>query len=99
MENVDPFSFLIEPVIKNHTIDLGKKGVVPAHPDILSRVNTGPELPNDYVAGGDGLPAKNLYSAPLSLTVSTVAGTSPGFLMCHFKFLSYASIPVIFKVV
>jgi hypothetical protein len=98
-DDVNPFSFSIEPVIKNHAIDLSKQGVVPAHAHILSRVNTGPQLSNDYIAGGDRLPAKDLDAATLPLTVSTVAGTSPGFLMCHFKFLSYASIPMIFKVV
>jgi hypothetical protein len=83
--DVDPFSLFIKPIVKNHTIDLSKKGVVPAHTHILPRVNTGPELANDYVAGSNRLPAENLDAASLPLTVPTVAGASTGFLMRHFK--------------
>ncbi len=86
-ENADPFSLLVEPVIKNYPINFGEKGVVPAHTDVSSRVDASTDLANDDVSGPDRLAAKNLHSAPLPLAVSTVARAAAGFFMSHRQIL------------
>jgi hypothetical protein len=81
--HVNPLSFPVETIVADDAIDLGKQGKVPAHSDVLPRMYSGTQLPDDNVAGAHGFTAEHLYPASLPLTVSSIARTSSRFLMSH----------------
>jgi hypothetical protein len=81
--HVHPLSFLVEAIVADDAIDLGKQGKVPAHTDVLPRVYSGAQLSDDNVAGPHVFTAEHFYPASLPLTISTIARTSSRFLMSH----------------
>jgi hypothetical protein len=69
---VHPLPFLIQAIVTDNTIDLGKQGEVPSHTDVLARMNPGSQLTNNDVAGANRFPAEYLYPTALSLAVATI---------------------------
>jgi len=67
--------------------DLGKQGVVFAHPDVEPGMDSRATLANDNFAGVDGLTAVALYAETFGLGIATVTGTAACLFMCH-EFLS-----------
>ena len=66
-------SLSIKPSVKHQSIDFSKKGVIPTHTNIFSRVNARTTLTHDDIAGTNLLASIDLYPSPLPLTVSTVS--------------------------
>jgi len=83
-QNADPLSFLVEPIIKDDTVDLGEQREVPAHSHVLARVDARAELPDEDIPGAHSFSTKNFYSSSLSLAVAPVARTSSGLFMSHY---------------
>jgi hypothetical protein len=81
--NADPLSVLSQPFIFDHAIDLGKYGVVPAYPNIQTRMNFSAELANQDTSCPYLSPTESLYSPPLTSAVPTVSGAALTFLMSH----------------
>ena len=61
----------------------GKKGVVPAHADVVAGVELGAALADKDGAGGDELAPVALHAEALAVTVATVACRPLTFFMCH----------------
>jgi hypothetical protein len=59
------------------------QGEVSAHANVAARMKLCTNLPNDDVAGVDGLSAKNLDTAVLGLAVSTILCRTTSLFGCH----------------
>src|ERR1044071_4956695 len=68
----DPLSLFVFSLVPDHAVDQCKQREVPAHADVLSRMNTGAELAHQNIAGAHRFSAENFHAAPLPLTVATV---------------------------
>lgn len=64
-------------------VSQSEKSIIPAHPDIIPRMEVGPQLPHDYVTGAYKFTAEFLDAPSLPGAVATVPGASSRFLMCH----------------
>src|SRR2546430_17206511 len=62
----------------------GEERVVLAHADIVSGQDLGAALPDDDRAGFDASARVFLDAEPLAGAVSSVAGGTRAFLVCHF---------------
>jgi hypothetical protein len=60
-----------------------KQSMIPAHADILPRVDPRPALANEDISCNDKLPAGSFYPKTTAGTVATVSRTSLSFFMCH----------------
>jgi hypothetical protein len=69
----DPFSVPIQPVELDDAVYLGKNRVIPPHTNVLSWVNSRPQLPNDDVPGAYSFAAEHLDPASLALAVTAVS--------------------------
>ncbi len=74
------WSFLLELYV---TIALGVQGMVPAHADIDTSMNSRATLTNQNAAGVNLLAAKNLDAQTFGFGVPTVFTTATCFFMCH----------------
>src|SRR5262245_21373885 len=71
-------------VIKlDHTINQGKKRIVPPDTDIESRFERRPTLPHENTTGAHCLPGKALYSKAFADAVASISGATLPFFMCH----------------
>jgi hypothetical protein len=82
-EHTDSLALFVQAIELYHTIDFGENRIVAAHPDVLSRMNARPELPDNDIPGTHALAAEHLDSPSLSLAVPPVARASAGFFMRH----------------
>jgi len=71
--NADPFSVLAKLFKLDNSIDLGKKGVIPAATDVGAWVNFCAELSYDNIARLDELTTKSFYASALSGAVTSVS--------------------------
>jgi hypothetical protein len=69
------------------TIDQGEERMVATNTDMIARANLGATLAHDNTACGNQLPIETLNPQHLGIAISTVAGTTYTFLMCHSLFL------------
>ena len=61
-----------------------EQSIVAADHDIMTGVNFGPPLPDQYIPGSNELAVASFYSEALGFTVSTVSSAANTLLMCHF---------------
>ena len=81
---MNAYGFSSSKTFENHpTVIEGEKCVIPAYPDVLSRVKAGSPLADKDRSRADNLPAKTLDTQSLGLRVPTVSRTAAAFLMSH----------------
>jgi len=74
-------------LVEQHlTWDFRKNRIVGTHSYILTRMELGPTLTNNNFTCLDKLAAKTLHTQTLGVGITTIAGASATFLMCHFSF-------------
>jgi hypothetical protein len=83
--NAYPFSVFPEIFEGDNSVNFGKKGVVTAATYVGARMDFGPELAYQNVAGLNHLSAEALHPTPLPCTVPAVSGTATCFLMSHLS--------------
>jgi hypothetical protein len=83
--NTHFFPGLVHAFVFDHTIDLGKKGVVFPYPYIFSGMKFCALLTHQDISGSHSLAAIPLHTVPLADAVSSVAGATSSFLVCHNK--------------
>ena len=73
-------------LVLDDAIDQGKKGVVPAHTDIITGMNPRAPLSHQYRSGTDTLSGIAFHTKALSLAITAVFGAATTLLMrhCHF---------------
>src|SRR5581483_10783341 len=84
----DPLSLFVFALVAHHAVDQREQREVPAHADVLSRVNARAELAHQNIAGAHGLAAENLHAAPLPLAVAAVARAAACFFLNTRTFLA-----------
>jgi hypothetical protein len=67
----------------NQPVGKCEKGIVPSHPDIVSRMELRAQLTNYYIAGAHEFAAEFFDAPALARAVAAIAGTSARFFMCH----------------
>jgi hypothetical protein len=82
--HINPLAFLVEAVVTDDSVDLGEQRKVPTHTNVFPRVYTSTQLANNNITGPHCFAAEYFNSSSLPLAVTSVAGTSPSFLMGHF---------------
>jgi hypothetical protein len=68
-----PLLGLSEALEFHHTIDQCEERIVTPNPDVVSRVDLRPALPNEDAARGDKLSTKALHAQTLGVAVTTIA--------------------------
>ncbi len=80
---MDLLAVSAEPIELYRAFNFRKQRVVAPHPDILARVDSCAELPDDDGAGTGRLAAEQFYPASLAGTISAVARASLSLFMSH----------------
>jgi len=81
--DADLFAGLVQPFIFDHAVDERIQREILADAYIVAGVNFCSDLPHDNGTRVDILAAVHFDAAPLRIGVSTVAGASLTFFMCH----------------
>lgn len=64
-------------------VNFGEEGIIFSHADIESGMDAGTQLPYNYIACLDLLPAVSFYPSSLALTVPAIAAASLSFFVSH----------------
>jgi hypothetical protein len=67
----------------NYTIDESEERIITPRPNVIAGVIGASALTNEDISCSNNLTTELLNTKALSLTVSSVSGTSYRFLMCH----------------
>jgi len=67
--------------IGNGAVYLGKQGIIPTQTNVFARMDSGPQLSHQYIAGFYRFSAKAFDAASLCITVAAVFRTAACFFM------------------